>query len=1280
MKKFYLPIVIFVLMFSKENTMAQLYDDKPLVNSYKEIERLFKTPPVEYRTAPLWVWNDKVTKGKIDQNLTDLKSQGVWSVFIHPRPGLITPYLSEEWFLLVRYAVDRGKELGMHIWLYDEDSYPSGFAGGHVPAEMPESYNQGQGLTMKKVDRLPADIGDYFIILKKNNGQFTDISHNLREEFGKTGAYFLFKKTYYDKRAWHGGYSYVDLLYKGVTEKFIDITMNKGYHKAIGDEFGKTVPGIFTDEPNINPPGNASVRWSPDLFIQFKQRYGYDLKTTLPSLWIKTGDWRAVRYDFQNLLLDLFIERWSKPWHNYCEANNLKWTGHYWEHGWPVLNDGPDNMAMYAWHQQPAIDLLMNQYREDVHAQFGNVRSVKELRSAANQLGQNRTLSETYGAGGWDLRFEDMKRIGDWEYVLGVNFMDQHLSDMTIKGARKRDYPQTFSYHEPWWRDYHISADYFARLSLVMSAGEQINSILVLEPTTTSWINYTPMPPNNGVGELGAVFQKFVIDLEKRQVEYDLGSENIIKNNGKVADGRFVVGKRAYSLVIIPPALKNLSKETADLLQKYLRQGGRIVSFAGITPYINGRKSNKIKKLIKQYKNRFLVKKNLNDETILKLFQNDKIRFDNVMKIKGKLFHHHRKLSNGEILFLVNTHDSQWSEGVFKIKGNSVRELDLFKGTIKDYPAVKKGEELQVDFTLPPSGSLLLYIGKRGKILNKGKGNITVKTLKSGSKTEIERLAPNVLTLDYCDYGIGDITVKDVYCIKAGDKIFEHYGFNGNPWSKSVQFEERIINRNHFPAESGFKADYYFEISGEVDISGMQTVVEKPLSKQVFINGKRLEAAGEYWLDKEFMVFNIAEYVHKGRNKISLMVKPMNVFAEVEPIYIRGNFALEAQGKGFKIVPARQPQMGSWQKSGLLFYADSIRYTQRYTINKEAGVHHIVKLTNWRGAIAAVNVNGKNAGYIYTPPYELDISVFIKNGENIVAVTVTGSLKNTLGPHHAGVVRGSAWPDAFMNAPAHQPSGDDYDFIDYGLFTEFLLLQSDGEKRVYLKDYQTEKPVFHYDKRISVDSPLAITIDCDTKDAEIHYSLDGSVVTPSSPLYAEKIVLTTSALVKARAYKKGLAPSEEIKGIFHVINSAKNGLDYNYYTGGWDKLPDFSKEKIVKSGRVYDFSLEDIAKSRAFFGLEISGYLKIDHAEKYTFYLFSNDGSRLFIHNKLITDNDGLHGMSGTQGSIYLDKGYHTIRLEYFDGGGSQGLEIYYQADGVEKQKIPPEKLFFKKP
>ena len=141
-----------------------------VTDDFKTLIKDFKNPPVEYSTAPFWVWNDEVTKIKIDQQLPDFKEKGISQVFIHPRPGLITEYLSEEWFELVKYAVDKGKELDMKIWLYDENSFPSGFAGGHVISVMPPSFDPVAGLKLTKLSILqPADTDKYFMVIKKIN-------------------------------------------------------------------------------------------------------------------------------------------------------------------------------------------------------------------------------------------------------------------------------------------------------------------------------------------------------------------------------------------------------------------------------------------------------------------------------------------------------------------------------------------------------------------------------------------------------------------------------------------------------------------------------------------------------------------------------------------------------------------------------------------------------------------------------------------------------------------------------------------------------------------------------------------------------------------------------------------------------------------------------------------------------------------------------------------------------------------------------------------------------
>ena len=249
----------------------------------------FASPGKEFRSAPLWVWNTEVSRADIDRMLYDFKEQGFGGAFVHPRPGLATEYLSDEWFSLYRYAVDKGKELGLDIWIYDENSYPSGFAGGHVPAQMPESYNQGQGLALTRSSSIPENADNYFMVLRKDGDVFEDISGNLQDYRGISGDYYLYNKTYYGTSPWHGGFSYVDLLVDGVTDKFIEITMD-GYERTFGEELGPVIKGLFSDEPCI--PGSGGVRWTPDLFKCFEDRWGYSLSTSLPMLSERTGDWK----------------------------------------------------------------------------------------------------------------------------------------------------------------------------------------------------------------------------------------------------------------------------------------------------------------------------------------------------------------------------------------------------------------------------------------------------------------------------------------------------------------------------------------------------------------------------------------------------------------------------------------------------------------------------------------------------------------------------------------------------------------------------------------------------------------------------------------------------------------------------------------------------------------------------------------------------------------------------------------------------------------------------
>jgi hypothetical protein len=778
--------------------------------------------------------------------------------------------------------------------------------------------------------------------------------------------------------------------------------------------------------------GGGNIRWTPDLFEQFEKMWGYRLEPVLPSLFEETGDWRRVRHNYYGCLLHLFIERWSKPWLAYTEEKGLEWTGHYWEHGWPNPNHGPDHMAMYTWHQRPAIDMLFNQFDEESpNAQFGNIRAVKELASVANQLNKKRTLSETYGGGGWELSFADMKRLGDWQYALGVNTLNQHLSFMTITGARKYDYPPSFSAHNPWWPHYTTQNLYFARLSLALSSGQQVNDILVIEPTTSAWMYAAYQNSHPRMREIGEEFQSFVTVLEKAQVEYDLGSENIIALHGSADGPALVVGTRRYRTVVLPPGTENLDRVTFELLSQYVVQGGALLAF-GRAACIDGKADPRLDDFYRQPGITDLSG-GLDAAVISRHFASGEVEFPDVETAGGNLYHHRRALADGQLLFLANVSLEEACTGTVRLRGERALLLDAETGAIYEYPSSRDGEYQVLKYRLPAAGSALFFAG------GKNTGNFPRYEAPSHegdpvplSALRAERRQPNVLGIDFCDLTLGgnDLPAQHVY--HAADTVYKYHGFtDGNPWNTSVQFRRQTVDRDTFPAGSGFRARYWFTVAENLSNAGMQAAVERPHLWRVRLNGQIIEPLpGRWWLDRNTALFDIGSGVVPGRNSIELEADPMRVHAEIEPVFILGDFALEPAAEGFRIVPPRTLQTGNWVEQGMPLYGHEVVYTAGF--RAERGKKYALQLGDWRGTVVTLKVNGQEAGHLAYPPFARDISEWVKPGENILEITVTGSLKNTLGPHYGTPAPGLVSPWHWRNHRRPLP-GAEYDLRPAGL-------------------------------------------------------------------------------------------------------------------------------------------------------------------------------------------------------------------------------------------------------
>jgi len=701
---------------------------------------------------------------------------------------------------------------------------------------------------------------------------------------------------------WHGNRCYVNLLTPGVTEKFIEVTL-EAYRREIGAQFGKRVPGVFTDEPNIRPAGG--LPWAEDLPEQFERRWGYRLLEHLPSLVLEVGDWRRVRHNYFFLLNELFIARWAKPMYDWCDRNGLEFTGHYWDHEWPHCVGVPDNMAMAGWQHRPGIDTLMNQYAEHTYAQFGNVRFCREISSVANQLGRARTLCEAYGAGGWDLRFEDMKRIGDWLLVLGINTLDEHLSYITLRGARKRDHPQSFSYHEPWWEAYHQVATYLTRLSVATSQGQQIHRVLVLEPTSVAWMyqgNEAKLKP------LGSWFFDLLMALEAAQVEYDLGCEEIIARVGEVTGKELRVGQRRYATVVLPPLTENLNARTAELLAAYTRAGGVVLACDEPPSRVDGRLDDRVRQAARAAGWRRVGAADLPGQ-LRPVIARDGFEIVRDAGDSGKLFHHRRELADGQLLFLVNSSLDHASAGEVLTPLAGLERWDPQTGQVTPYAFTRAEGLTRGRFELPPSGSLLLFLSRKSRPAAAVAWG-EPRPIPASGALETQRLEPNVLVLDYVDVTAGGETRKDVYFYRANQFAWQKNGVARNPWDSAVQFKDELIAKT-FPPESGFSASYRFTIQGPVPAT-LALVLERADLYTITCNGQPVRIRpGSWWLDQAFAKLDIAALARTGENVVAVKAAPFTIWHELEPAYVLGEFTVRPTERGFAIAADAPLTLGS---------------------------------------------------------------------------------------------------------------------------------------------------------------------------------------------------------------------------------------------------------------------------------------------------------------------------------------------------------------------------------
>ncbi|UCC22389.1 MAG: hypothetical protein JSW23_11525, partial [Planctomycetota bacterium] len=576
---------------------------------------------------------------------------------------------------------------------------------------------------------------------------------------------------------------------------------------------------------------------------------------------------------------------------------------------------------------------------------------------------------------------------------------------------------------------------YFGRLSAALSAGEQVNKVLVIEPTTTAWMYQADSEHSEHLKKVGDEFQELVVELAKAQLEYDIGCEEIIRQHGSVEGSALKVGKRRYETVVLPPLTENLNSETMELLEAYVKGGGEVMCCGEPPVLVDGVESNRGKALSENIWWREVGAGTI--AGILVSESNDGFAIHRGRDDEGILYHHRRLVDDSEILFLVNTSIDSGSRGKIESSMRGVERWDPETGKILPYAFERTDDGIKADFDLARCGSLLLFLSKE-PTESAAVEAATSRQVGPAGLLRVRRVTPNVLKLDYVDVTADGETMENTYFYKAAEFVFKKHGLGRNPWDHAVQFRDELISKK-FAADSGFEATYRFSIKKKVP-KPLYIVVERPDLYEISCNGKVVTAPeGSWWLDRAFGKVDITSAAKVGENAVTIKASPMTMFHELESAYVLGDFALKAADSGFVIVPDKGIKLGRWDEQGHPFYGSGVSYTQNFNISEATGRYH-VRLPSWYGSVAKVVVNGEAAGYIWHQPWELEVTEQVKAGRNSIEVTVIGTLKNTLGPHHGEPSPGTAWPGMFRNGPrTGPPAGEQYETIGYGLFEPFEL-------------------------------------------------------------------------------------------------------------------------------------------------------------------------------------------------------------------------------------------------
>ncbi|MDO5422725.1 MAG: hypothetical protein Q4F41_03250 [Eubacteriales bacterium] len=967
-------------------------------------EQEFQNPPARFRGAPFWAWNNRLEKEKLKKQIGYFKEMGMGGFHIHCRTGLDTEYLGKEFLECVAECAEEGRKQGLYTYLYDEDRWPSGAAGGKVTKE--EAYRSRFFAFVPdgEAEVCPEGklLGSYRITLK--DGYLESYRFAEKGEQGD-GIWRLYLQTA-KPSPWFNNQTYLDTLNKKAVERFLEVT-HETYYTLLGEEFGKTIPSIFTDEPQFQRKETLAfaeekktlILPGTDSFEAFyRERYGESFLEHFPEVvWeLPDGQVSAARYQYHDGIAELFATSFADTIGSWCREHHLMLTGHMMEE--PTLLSQTsalgEAMRSYRGFQQPGIDMLCD-WREYTTA--------KQAQSAAHQYGCPGVLSELYGVTNWDFDFRGHKLQGDWQAALGVTRRVHHLAWASMEGEAKRDYPAPIFYQSAWYQAYKMVEDHFARVNTALMRGKPRVRIGVIHPVESYWLHFGPREQTAQIREiLEKNFRDVTEWLLFGNLDFDFLAESLLPGqNVHEEDGKLCVGDMRYDVILVP-GCETLRSTTIAYLSAYAGHGGNVL-FAGQLPeYVDARPNPEGKRLAERCTvipfGQAAILEALEAYRELEIRKADGGRAD-------QFLFQMREDGENRWLFLANVRKPENPDlprqepYQIRIRGSWEAELcDTQDGTVRKLAVNRRNGWTIFWHILDIHDSLLLRLTPAALDAVREQEPVSLqrpapsirKTIPQPDRYVLEE--PNVLLLDQCEYRLDEEPWQETEeILRIDNQLRERFGY---PKRMEAMPQPWVENEE---GDTAHTIELRFRIFSEITCEGAELVLENAEDAEIFFRDVPVKAAPCGWFVDESLKRIRLGTVYPGENILRIR-RPFGRKTNLEWHYLCGNFGVRVAGRSAYLTSLPEKlNFGDFTVQGLPFYAGNLCYETAFPVERE-GTYQL-QASKFRAPLLQVSVDGGAWKPIAYAPYQAELGV-LKPGVHQLKLRVFGSRVNAFGAVH----------------------------------------------------------------------------------------------------------------------------------------------------------------------------------------------------------------------------------------------------------------------------------------